>query len=594
MIALCLFAIITAAAATFCRCFPSDRCWPSDETWSKFNDSVNGRLIRTVPLAAPCHDPQYDAAFCAWLQVSWFVPEPHYDSSSSLMAPYFGNNTCDPFHPREQPCLLGNYVVYAVNVSEPEDVIKTLKFADKHNIRFVIRNTGHDFEGKSTGAGGLAVWVHFLKNITINDHYRDKNYEGPAMTMGAGVQGLEALAAADEKGYRVVVGEAPAVGVVGGYTQGAGHSSLSSRYGMAADQTLAWEVIDGKGRHLVATRDNEHSDLYWALSGGGGGTYAVVLSLAVKLFPDGPTSGLSLILPRQDLSSDRYWEAVNLFSPNLPAIVDAGAQVTTSVTNVSFSIGPMTGPDIPVDELVRLITPYTAQLDALGLAYVLIPSQYPTYLSQYEGMMQPMPINIAQYGAWLLPRKLIERNNSAVTAAFRAIVEDGLVIIGNTCLNVSKEVAGDVYNSVLPAWRETLIHVIIRTTWIYNLDAQNLDLVRRNTEEFVPRLTALAPKSGAYLSEGDFQQPHFQWVYFGKHYPRLRKIKFEYDPNHIFYAPTTVGSEEWTQRADRRLCRVDDGDHGGDHGGDDDGNHDGDGDDGGDNGDDEDYGIWEL
>lgn len=61
------------------------------------------------------------------------------------MAPWFTNDTCDPFHPISKPCTLGDFVRYAVNVSEPEHISKALKFVTEHNIRLVIRNTGHEY-----------------------------------------------------------------------------------------------------------------------------------------------------------------------------------------------------------------------------------------------------------------------------------------------------------------------------------------------------------------------------------------------------------------------------------------------------------------
>lgn len=61
------------------------------------------------------------------------------------MAPFFTNGTCDPYHPISKPCTLGNFVHYAVNVASPAEVVKTLEFAKKHNIRFIIRNTGHEY-----------------------------------------------------------------------------------------------------------------------------------------------------------------------------------------------------------------------------------------------------------------------------------------------------------------------------------------------------------------------------------------------------------------------------------------------------------------
>jgi hypothetical protein len=60
------------------------------------------------------------------------------------MARYFRNRSYDPFTVESQPCLLGNYVRYAINVSTGDDVTAGLQVAAANNIRFVIRNTGHE------------------------------------------------------------------------------------------------------------------------------------------------------------------------------------------------------------------------------------------------------------------------------------------------------------------------------------------------------------------------------------------------------------------------------------------------------------------
>jgi hypothetical protein len=74
-------ALVTAALAapsSNCRCFPGDGCWPSDYEWSALNATVNGRLIKTVPLGSPCHGDAYDAALCASLQEKWQFEEIQY------------------------------------------------------------------------------------------------------------------------------------------------------------------------------------------------------------------------------------------------------------------------------------------------------------------------------------------------------------------------------------------------------------------------------------------------------------------------------------------------------------------------------------
>ncbi|KAJ9483183.1 hypothetical protein VN97_g10231 [Penicillium thymicola] len=543
-----------ALASEACHCFPGDTCWPTESEWSQFNNTIDGRLVETVPLGTPCHDPNYNAATCAVLKDGWLLPEQHYESSSSIMAPFFAEGVCDPFHPVSKPCTLGNYVRYSVDVTSPDQISTTVKFATEHNIRLVIRNTGHDYNGRSTGAGSLAIWTHHLKDLSI-DSYKDEHYSGKAMTMGAGIQGFEAYELAEKTGYQVVGGECPSVGLAGGYSQGGGHSALSSRYGLAADQVLKWEVIDGQGNFITATRDNEYSDIFWALSGGGAGTYGVVWSMTSKAHPGTPVSGLNLTYTSEGISQDTFYSTVEAFHAELPAIADAGAMSVWYFTNTSFSIAPITGPNIPVADLVALLKPFTDKLDNLGIKYTTVSKQYDSYYRQFQDMQGLIEVGTAQYGGWLVPRSVVQDNNHALLTAYREITEAGATFIG-VGLNVSQKVTGDVHNAVLPAWRETLIDTTLTTPWEWDNDALMLERQRQMTEDFIPKLTALSPKSGAYMNEGDFQQPNFKEVFYGTNYDTLRKVKAKYDPNNIFYARTAVGSDEWTESDDGRLCKA--------------------------------------
>lgn len=185
------------------------------------------------------------------------------NSSSSIMAPFFANQSCDPFTAQDRPCVLGNYVEYAVNVTDVADVAAAIKFAQDKNVRLVIRNTGHDYLGRSTGAGALGVWTHHLKDITPVQ-WNASDYSGVALKVGSGVQGYELLTAANALGRVAITGECPTVGVAGGYTQNGGHSALSTNFGLGADQTLAFEVVTASGEVVTASK-TENSDLYWAL-----------------------------------------------------------------------------------------------------------------------------------------------------------------------------------------------------------------------------------------------------------------------------------------------------------------------------------------
>lgn len=122
---------------------------------------------------------------------------------------------------------------------------------------------GHDYLGRSTGTGGLAIWTHHLKDITPVQ-WSNSAYTGIALKIGAGVQGYELLEAASALGRVAITGECPTVGIAGGHTQNGGHSALSTNFGLGADQTLSFEVVTSSGE-LVTASKSENTDLYWAL-----------------------------------------------------------------------------------------------------------------------------------------------------------------------------------------------------------------------------------------------------------------------------------------------------------------------------------------
>ncbi|KAL9117519.1 MAG: hypothetical protein Q9187_005943, partial [Circinaria calcarea] len=473
------------------------------------------------------------------------------------MAPIFANASCDPFTPKTLRCTLGNYVDYAINVSNPADILRGIAFAKSKNIRFVIRNTGHDYLGKSTGSGALSVWTHHLKTVEFLD-YQSPHYKGPAIKMGAGVQAFEAYAAADQRGLTVVGGECSTVGLAGGYTQGGGHSALSSTYGMAADQTLEWEVVTGDGQLIRASR-TRNSDIYWALSGGGGGTYGVVYSLTAKAHKDIPVAGLNLTFTSAGISTDTFYKAIGYYHALLPNITRAGGMSIHVIRKDLFSITPITFPGASgAIEVQRLLQPFTEYLTRLGIKYNLHVIQFPDYLSEYYTMIPSSltKVGVVLYGGRLIPHSVVENNNDAITTVVRNIAEDegGLVVVG---VDVSMRVAGDVYNAVLPAWRDTALDLVLTSPWNATAPfAQEAATQNRFTNDWIPQLAALTPGGGSYLNEADFQEPDWKNTFYGSNYERLLAIKNKYDPDHLFYATTAVGSDYWTVKAGGRLCRA--------------------------------------
>ncbi|ORY64797.1 uncharacterized protein BCR38DRAFT_341988 [Pseudomassariella vexata] len=554
-----LFGIATATSTatsdstTSCKCFPSDECWPSTGEWDALNTTVSGRLIATVPLGAPCHDPSYDKSACEGLQGGWQYEEVHFNSSSSIMAPFFANQSCDPFQPQSQPCKLGNYVHYAVDATGPADVQMAIAFARRKNIRLVIRNTGHDYLGRSTGAGALAIWTHHLKNIEFIDNWEGSEYTGPAVTLGAGVQGFEIMEAARDRGQIVVGGECPTIGISGGYTQGGGHSAVSTSFGLSADNVLNWEVVTAAGE-LINANETENRDMFWALNGGGGNTYAVVVSMTVKTHPDTVVGGATLSFFATDNSADKFYGGIQAFHKALPRIVDAGAMVVYYFTNTFFMISPVNAYNKTKDEVEVIMSPFVQALDSLDVTYTASYNMSATYYDHYDTYFGPLPlgniqVGIAQYGGRLIPRAVV----SNISDTMKSIVEQGVTWIG-VGTNVNPFGTTET-TSVHPAWREAIVHATLTTPWNFTAPWEDMialqDLM---TEKIMPEIEAATPGSGAYANEGDFRQANFQDAFWGSNYQRLLDIKKRWDPTDLLYATKGVGSEAWTISDDGRMC----------------------------------------
>jgi FAD/FMN-containing dehydrogenase len=106
-------------------------------------------------------------------------------------------------------CTQGGYSEYAVKIQNVAQIQLAVNFARSLNLRLVIRNTGHDYNGRSVGKGALSIWTHGLKEIQYVEKYKSPAYSGPVFKVGAGIQGFELLQAADKYGVSAVTGICP-------------------------------------------------------------------------------------------------------------------------------------------------------------------------------------------------------------------------------------------------------------------------------------------------------------------------------------------------------------------------------------------------
>ena len=199
--------------------------------------------------------------------------------------------------------------------------------------------------------------------------YDSPSYSGKAVKMGAGVEVAESYAFAQKHGLVSVGGDCPTVGVAGGYTQGGGgHGPGVSKFGLGADQALEWEVVIGTGEILIANRET-NQDLHWALSGGGGGTYGVVSSLTVKVYPDLVSSAATLSFPLLGAHEDKFWDVVHTWQASLLNLTQSGCFAIWVISSSGFELVPANCPGLSKNETRGLFKPTLASLHRSNISY---------------------------------------------------------------------------------------------------------------------------------------------------------------------------------------------------------------------------------
>ncbi|KAI1105907.1 FAD-binding domain-containing protein [Jackrogersella minutella] len=547
-----------------CRALPGDAAWPTDSDWNQLNTTIGGKLILGKPLAQPCYSPTIDADrdTCVTIRDDWTTGDIFYEDPVNVMSPYWLNDSCSPYLSPSPSCTMGNMAVYAIDVDTPETVAAGLKFAQEKNIRLSIKNTGHDYIGRSNGQGSLALWTHNLKNMTFFN-YSSPSYTGPAVKAGAGIQFFEAYKIAADNGFRVLGGYCPTVGMVGGYVQGGGHGPLSASYGMAADNTLEFEVVTVDGQHLTAS-PTENSDLYWALSGGGAGNYAVVLSLTAKAHPDGNTAGATLSFA--NTNPTQYWAGVAAWQKSLLTINTIPHLATSwGLDNTGFSLNVATLTDGTQADLEAALQPFLQDLKGLNISLATYnTSEHATFYDHYEAYTFPPEIYAtnSSLGGRLISPSTVENNLTGLVDVFRQIVTDADYPrnrISAISLNVTHERVGNAAgsNAVLPAWRDALYTLNVGIGFDADAATAELQDVQAKVNEWQALFTPLTPGGGGYMNEATFDDAAWKEDYYGANYDRLLEIKKKYDPGFALWQHTSVGMDAyWELNGEGRLCRV--------------------------------------
>ncbi|KAF2197278.1 FAD-binding domain-containing protein [Delitschia confertaspora ATCC 74209] len=553
-------------------CLPGQGCWGLPEQWNAFNNSIGGRLKVTTPWAAPCYsDSSCDA--CKRVNSRYtdgLSRTSQYGAMEFLDWEICGQDNCllgmkESATQLPGSCSLGRLSAYYVEAQSPDDIAKTLLFGQEHDIRISIKNTGHDYFGRSNTANSLAIWTHNMKNMEFYKAFQPKEcdiryeYVGE---IGAGVQAEEAYTYFENMGMYVTVGAVGSVGIAGGFGQGGGHGPLGPTFGLMIDNAIEFDVITADGQFRTINECIE-PDLFWAMRGGGGGTFAVLVNYRFQLHSAVPLNVYSFSASFPPTYGELNIRNSNLHRDILTALAtDQPFFSANGIAGYNFLLPDhMVSLQIHPSKDTEAIKKITAQWHNFLSTYPGLEIRensyhmFPNYTSWASFSQQPwiakngpVGVGIAEAGRFI-PRKLFQ-SEETISTLVDAVV-DAMEIsyasgAGGSAQLYATGPANHPDNSKTgtnPGWRDALWHVIMGGFWTKDVSVSTRKLIQSAISSSITPLKNITPGGGCYMNEGDWTEMEWQTTFFGGNYEGLERVKRKWDPRGLFNCWKCVG---WT------------------------------------------------
>ena len=431
-------------------------------------------------------------------------------------------------------------------VASAADVAASIAFGREHDVRLSIRSGGHSYGGWSTG-DGLVVDVTRLADASVD-------MSAGAASVGAGCRLVDVYAALAPHSVAVPGGSCPTVGIAG-LTLGGGLGVVGRRFGLTCDNLLEADVVLASG-DLVTASPSQHSDLFWALRGGGAGSFGVVTEFRYAIHPIGDLGLFTLVWPWtaaarviaawQDwapLGPDELWSNCLLF---------AGQATPAGYLPVARVTGVYAGTERALEAELQSF------LEAVGVAPF---TRFVGSASYFDTMMIEAGCEGDTVAECHLPSEeaggvmtrapsaaksdiLTARANPAAIAAMMAAVEarqSSPILAGG---GIALDAMGGAISRLGPD-DTAFVHRDARCTVQYSAGwgdrapastiAANRRWLRSSWESMRPYVSG-----EAYQNYADPDLSDWAVAYYGANLGRLEQVKAAYDPDNVFRFPQSV------------------------------------------------------
>lgn len=570
-------ALTPAMAAPFQRVRPGEPGWPTAQEWENLRAQAGGNLTQPTDPYSVCGTNAASSG-CA-------------DALKEIGNPFFIGDQAggtqvsgwlNAWSPKPS--------AYAVAAHRPEDVVAAVNFARIHRLRLAVKGGGHSYQGTSNAPDSLLVWTRPMHAITLHDQFVPQGCDTapvPAVTIEAGAMWVDAYDAVTTKGGRYVQGGGCMDVGVAGLVQSGGFGSFSKRYGTAASSLIEAQVVTADGKLRTVNACN-HPDLFWALKGGGGGSFGVVTSLTLKTHDLPEFLGSAFIAIRavsdedfrtlleqfvsfyaSSLFNAQWGEHFSAFPDNRLEISMSSAGLSGAQTRTvwqpflswlaqqgprySFEYAPHFGSGRAQSywDIAEM-----RKEGSNGIKSDDRPGANPVH-AWWTGDQDQVGAFIYGYDSLWLPQSLLtpEARPKLANALFEASREM------ETRLDFNKGLAGGTADAIARS-RDTATNPQVADAFALALiatggrsrypglpptnDQTKAEDSAKGVDRATAILRALAPDAGSYVSESNFFDSDWRQHYWGANYPRLAAIKAKYDPDGLFIVHHGVGSKSWS------------------------------------------------
>jgi FAD/FMN-containing dehydrogenase len=547
-------------------------CSSEDESiWDKLSRRVGGRLVKPTSPVKPCLESPASPA-CTQTLEDRYNPFRNEDEPGAVQY----NGYFEGWDPAVSP--------YAIVAASAKDVAEGIKFAGEHQVPLVVKGTGHDFLGRSSRTEALLIWTHEMRSLEFESAFRpvgapEETEPVAVVHCGPGLTWLDVYQAATERDLYVQGGSATSVGL-GGFLLGAGYGLFSKRFGNAAANLVEAEIVVANGSVIIAN-EHQNSDLFFALKGGGGGSFGIVTRFTVLTFAPPKTVGnlVQNLSAETDgayqLALEKYLlimgTAYNTPTYSLTMHARPGRTASTSVnyldTTADEVLAAVKDFQEWVDEQsdVEFTNTHVYEMDFkyfwngqyLATHYpelVTIDPENPNlwwytdpeasvnyYIDSMQSRWVPArlfePEHIGELAAALIEtsaKGLIEivtykgmAGADAATAARNATLSTNPAALASPALVLFARVQPGVYPGI-PG---------------HSPDKQKSAQSSTEARAAIDVFRELMPETGAYFNESSYHEPNPNQAFWGSNYERLLEVKKRYDPNNLFKVHLGVGSD---------------------------------------------------